>query len=253
MDMPALEKASLAEVGQGPTKRVATNFSEKKLERQDGTKRLYYEDTYMFKATGRVVAVAESESEKHGPLDLQLDQTIFHPQGGGQPSDTGTISSGDSVYRVDFVAVSQDGVIHHYGSFTKGKLTPGVEVSLDIDSEKRRLYARIHSTGHLIDLAVSQAGYGHLKPKKGYHFTDGSYVEYQGNIDVKERAAAKTKIQEALDGLIAADLKVTVTNGAIRNVAYGDDPGCPCGGTHVKSTAEIGKVTITKLKKKQKN
>merc|ERR1712098_379900 len=94
---------------------------------------------------------------------------------------------------------------------------------------------------------------GDLVPTKGYHFADGSYVEYAGNIPAPERADAKAKIQQALNEFIAADQKVTVTHGEVRNVAYGDDPGCPCGGTHVNSTGQLGKVTITKLKKKQKN
>merc|ERR1711964_386520 len=114
-------------------------------------------------------------------------------------------------FRVDFVLVTKDGIIHHYGGFTKGTLEPGAEVSIQIDEAKRRLYAKIHSAGHLIDLAAA-AGYGYLKPTKGYHFSDGSYVEYEGNIDGKERAAAKVKIQEELNKLIAADMKVTVTN-----------------------------------------
>merc|ERR1712098_733115 len=208
---------------------------------------------YQFKADGKVLAVSPSENPKYGPLEVQLDQTVFHPQGGGQPSDTGTISSGGNVYQVNFVSVSKDGIIHHYGEFTKGSFEVGAPVDLEINEEKRRLYARIHSAGHTIDLAVAAAGYGHLKPSKGYHFSDGSYVEYVGNIDSKERPAAKAKIQEELNKLISDDIKVTVTNGAVRNIAYGSDPGCPCGGTHVTSTGQLGKVEITKLKKKQKN
>merc|ERR1711964_587119 len=228
-DMPALEKPSKQEAGgpagqPNPTARVASNFSKMKLERQDGTGRLYYENTYVFKATGCVVAVSDSTSEKYGPLDVQLDQTIFHPQGGGQPADTGTLTSGDNVYNVQFVAVTKDGIIHHYGNFTHGSFEPKTEVTQEIDAEKRELYARIPSAGHLIDLAAAQAGYGHLEPTKGYHFLDGSYVEYAGNIEAGERAAAKTKIQQALDQLIADDHKVTVANGDVRNVAYGEDP-----------------------------
>jgi len=255
-DMPALENVSLDEkkkLANKSKQRVATNFSKDKLERQDGTVRVYYADTYQFKADGKVLAVSPSENPKYGPLDVQVDQTVFHPQGGGQPADTGTISSGESVFKVDFVSVSPDGVIHHYGGFTSGKFEADSSVSMEIDAEKRQLYARIHSAGHLIDLAANAAGYGHLKPTKGYHFLDGSYVEYIGNIEGKDRPAAKEKIQACLNELIAQDLPVTVVNGDVRNVSYGDDPGCPCGGTHVNSTGQLGKVELTKLKKKQKN
>jgi len=252
-DLPELEKVSLKESKPDAKKRVAKNFQEEKLERQDGTVRLYYADTYQFKAAGKVVAVGPSEHPKYGPLDVQLDQSVFHPQGGGQPSDQGTITSGENVFQVEFVSVSKDGIIHHYGKYASGELAAGTAVSMEIDAEKRRAYARIHSAGHLLDLAVAAAGYGDLKPAKGYHFLEGSYVEYIGNIPGDKRAAAKEQIQNCLNELIAKDMPVTVTNGATRNVAYGDDPGCPCGGTHVKSTGELGKVQLTKLKKKQKN
>merc|ERR1711964_61442 len=139
------------------------------------------------------------------------------------------------------------------GEFASGEFAAGAKVDLEVNGAKRRLYARIHSAGHLIDLAATNAGYGYLEPVKGYHFEDGSYVEYVGNIESKDRAAAKEKIQQELDALIACDLKVIVTNGSVRQVAFGKDQCYPCGGTHVNSTAELGKVTITKLKKKQKN
>merc|ERR1712093_139775 len=185
----------------------------------------------------------------YGPQVVTLDQTIFHPQGGGQPADIGKITCGEAVYEVNFTSVGPDGIINHYGDFTSGAFEAGASVELEINAEKRKLYARIHSAGHLLDLAVVAAGYTDLKPAKGYHFEDGSYVEYIGNIDSKERAAAKVKIQEELNKLIAADLPVTVARGVPRIVAYGDDAGCPCGGTHVTNTGLLGKVTLTKLKK----
>lgn len=50
---------------------------------------------------------------------------------------------------------------------------------MKVDEEKRRLYARVHSAGHLLDIAVNQLGYQWV-PGKGYHFPTGAYVEYQG-------------------------------------------------------------------------
>ena len=48
-----------------------------------------------------------------------------------------------------------------------------------IDENKRRLYARLHSAGHLLDVAVSNIGLS-WQPGKGYHFPDSPYVEYIG-------------------------------------------------------------------------
>ena len=63
------------------------------------------------------------------------------------------------------------------------KFLPGEEVTLSINEASRRLHARIHSAGHLLDIAMTKLGQTHLKPGKGYHFPKGAYVEYIGNID----------------------------------------------------------------------
>jgi Ser-tRNA(Ala) deacylase AlaX len=51
-----------------------------------------------------------------------------------------------------------------------------------IDSQKRIFNARNHSAGHLIDIAMKNIGLGYLKPTKGFHFPEGSYVEYEGDF-----------------------------------------------------------------------
>lgn len=58
-----------------------------------------------------------------------------------------------------------------------------------IDGEFRKINARVHSAGHLLDMAMNRAGKTELKPGKGYHFVEGPYVEYIGVIPDKERDA----------------------------------------------------------------
>ena len=48
-----------------------------------------------------------------------------------------------------------------------------------MNEEKRRLYARLHSAGHMLDIVVKNLKLGWI-PGKGYHFPDGPYVEYNG-------------------------------------------------------------------------
>ena len=62
------------------------------------TEVLYYEDTYNFKGDAQILDVSEGRSS--GEFTVTLDKTIFHPQGGGQPSDKGTISFENSVFTV---------------------------------------------------------------------------------------------------------------------------------------------------------
>lgn len=51
-----------------------------------------------------------------------------------------------------------------------------------VDEVDRRLFARIHSAGHLLDIAVKKIGLA-WKPGKGYHFADSPYVEYIGSAE----------------------------------------------------------------------
>lgn len=73
----------------------------------------------------------------------------------------------------------------HVGTFSKDGdiFEKGTGVNLQVDGEKRRLYARIHSAGHLLDIAVRRCRLTQLSPGKGYHFATGAYVEYIGIID----------------------------------------------------------------------
>ena len=85
--------------------------------------------------------------------------------------------------------IEKDGVICHFGKYiSEAKFESGVEVDLKIDGVYRSINARIHSAGHLLDMAMNRAGKTELKPGKGYHFEDGPYVEYIGVVAEKDRA-----------------------------------------------------------------
>jgi hypothetical protein len=66
------------------------------------------------------------------------------------------------------------GVVHHYGAMRDGAplLQPGAAVSLTVDEPTRRLHARLHSAGHLLDCCMTAAGFppALLMPTKGNHF-----------------------------------------------------------------------------------
>jgi Ser-tRNA(Ala) deacylase AlaX len=80
---------------------------------------------------------------------------------------------------------AKDDAILHLGSFLEKDSTfeKGQEVALEVDGEKRKLHARYHSAGHLLDIAVRRCGQTQLQPGKGYHFPVGAYVEYIGVVD----------------------------------------------------------------------
>lgn len=89
-----------------------------------------------------------------------MEETIFHPQGGGQPSDQGVIEFNDSIFTVEKVSKNKDGTIQHFGKFqNKEKVFKNKDkVTLKIDKNFRILNVRLHSAGHLIDVAVRNIG-----------------------------------------------------------------------------------------------
>ena len=238
---------------------------------------LYQTDTYLLTSDATVLAVE--------PLDggegwaVVLDQTVFHPQGGGQPADVGTLEGESGApFAVSMVRKGSTGVVRHEGaSPTPPPFTAGSRVRCAVSEQARLLNARVHSAGHLIDVAMTNSGMAsRLRPTKGYHFTPGSYVEYEGDkLDVPERDALLAKLQASMDQLVAQSIDTKVQSvdaqqlgsvcppnaipadksmwgsGWVRVVCVGG-LGCPCGGTHVANTSELRTVTVGAIKSKGK-
>jgi len=227
------------------------------------TNLLYLQNTYLFESESFVKEIVESGEG----VTIVLDSTIFYPQGGGQPADTGIITNEAAEFKVTGVRMDETGRVHHFGEFSGKKFKTGDKVQLKIDGEQRKLFARLHSAGHLLDCAVYKLKLEELKPIKGFHFAAGSHVEYQG---IKENLKELIpELQNTVDELIQQDLpleKLDVTpeeakaqglfappGKAVRVVNFAGYPICGCGGTHVTSSSEIGKITIRKVKTRKGN
>jgi Ser-tRNA(Ala) deacylase AlaX len=202
------------------------------------------------------------------------EQTIFHPQGGGQPSDVGIIKTCNSTFKVSAVRMDAmtNGQVLHFGRFEDGHgaFTEGEMVTQEIDTDKRLLYSRLHTAGHVLGAATRRLlenevqGFDELKAS---HFPDAASCEFQGSIEGKWKDAIQNKVDEYVDG----DLPVEIEwwseddfkkNGLERlmtenpNVVAGEKfrvvkivgaDTYPCGGTHVDSTAGCGKTTVKKI------
>ncbi len=218
------------------------------------TELTYLTDTYTFTGTATIVKTGTNEYGTY----IILDRTIFYPQWGGQPSDHGTVSSESGIFHVDMVRLDEYGVVLHYGTYKDGELRAWMTVSTGIDAERRMLHARIHSAGHLMDIALRNIGI-ELTPTKGYHFSDWPYVEYYWTL-VEPIESILPRLQAEIDHLIELDIPVIVTTDMSVQSPLGKTPryvqfegytGCGCGGTPVRSSGEIGKVTIRKIKMKE--
>lgn len=212
---------------------------------------------------------------------LVLESTIFHPQGGGQPCDYGIISathSSPDSPRFKFVVQdvrSKNGIVFHYGFFEISEpinVELGVPVTLVVDESRRKLNSSLHSAGHLLDVCMRHVGLGHLEPGKAYHFPEGPYVEYKGSVPQNELQSKQKELEQEANNLISRGGKISAATlpyeeacelcgGCLpdyiskestpRIVKIGDNPGCPCGGTHVSDISEISSITVSQLRTKK--
>ena len=203
---------------------------------------------------------------RNGKDILILDATIFYPQGGGQPYDTGVIESASGKFIVGEVRFA-NGVVRHIGRFESGALACGERVSCSVDGARRKLHARLHSAGHLVDKAIYELKLP-WKPGKGYHFPNGPYDEYEGSLEGFDKEKLKTDIENLCNKYVQEGGKTEVlymtrekmkevchytpdfpeAKGELARIVVHDGYPMPCGGTPVSDMAEIDSVTIRKIK-----
>ena len=150
---------------------------------------LYLEDFNLLEAKAKVLDVVEES----GKIIVVLDQTVFYPQGGGQPYDKGIINSQFAKFVVGEVRFI-DGTVKHIGHFEGGAFSKEEVVGLVVDVERRKLNSRLHSAGHVVDMAIHALGLKWV-PGKGYHFPEGPYVEYIGSSEGLDKERLKADIE----------------------------------------------------------
>jgi Ser-tRNA(Ala) deacylase AlaX len=201
-------------------------------------------------------------------------ETIFHPQGGGQPSDEGTMETSASKFDVVSVRMDAitDGQVLHFGRFTSGSqpFQEGEAVEQTIDSEKRLLYSRLHTAGHVLGAAVRhllQDKIPDFDELKASHFPDSAGCEFQGSIEGKWKEPIQKRVDEyveksmpvEIDWWDEEDFKKNGLERLIPDRSFAP-PGekfrvvkivgaevYPCGGTHVDTTDLCGKTNVRKI------
>lgn len=203
--------------------------------------------------------------------------TLFHPQGGGQPSDEGTMtltSDPAAAFRVQSARMDAlgSGQVLHMGRFAGGTppFSPGDAVTQSLDVEKRLLYSRLHTAGHVLGSAVRHLlekeveGFDELKAS---HFPDSASCEFQGLIDGKWKEPIQKKVDEFLaakmpveiawwdeDDFRKAGLERLIPDPSLappgekfRVVHIVGAEVYPCGGTHVDTTDLCGETKVKKI------
>jgi len=224
------------------------------------TEELFREDAYLKSCGATVTAV--------GDAGIVLDRTVFYPTGGGQPGDSGTLTRADGSTVVIVDARKADGGIAHVPAEAAPPVAVGEKVTATLDWDRRYRHMRVHTALHVM---CSQVVGG---------VTGGQIGDGKGRLDfdlLPENVPDKEALTERLNGLIAADHPLTISwitddelsanpdlvrtmsvkppmgAGRVRMIRIGDDVDYqPCGGTHLKSLGEIGRVAIAKIENKGK-
>ena len=197
------------------------------------TLRLFFHSDDL-KANVEVLDCTPQENE----FAVLLRATLFHPQGGGQPFDTGWI--GES--QVLRVVQDPDRIIH----FVDRPIKPGM-TQIRIDEQRRRFNSRMHSAGHLIGHFVQALGW---MPVKAHHWPGEGRVQFKPLESAKEMDAEV--IQHGIEQWVAHDLpRLTSMREGAREIGFGELPAYGCGGTHVRSLKDLGTVTIASLSLKK--
>ncbi|MBT7731561.1 MAG: alanyl-tRNA editing protein [Rhodospirillaceae bacterium] len=221
------------------------------------TKELFREDAYSQVCDAEVCQVTSE--------GLILDQTIFYPEGGGQPGDTGSIVKLDGLeMKVLNTLKTPHGILHMIeGQFDGTSI--GDRVKVNINWERRFMHMKMHTALHLLCSQVEGA------------VTGGAIGAQKSRLDfdMPGERPEKEDLEQRMNNLINLDHSISISwisdeelknnpdlvrtmsvkppmgSGQVRMICIGENVDFqPCGGTHVKSTAEIGVIRIAKIENK---
>ena len=219
---------------------------------------IFRSDPYLSSSEATVVAVLEE--------GLILDKTVFYPEGGGQPGDMGRIANNTFEADVTNTIKSTGGILHLIDN-KLGSISAGDDVKIDIDWERRYSLMRMHTALHIlcsiVDGAVTGGSVGVQKSRLDFDIPgerpDKESLTQQlmeivdRNYPVVPSWISDQELQENPDLIRTMSVKPPTGTGKVRMIRIGDAIDFqPCGGTHVKSTGEIGKIKISKIENKGK-
>lgn len=215
------------------------------------------EDAYVRTFRARVTALP--------PGAVVLDRTYFYPAGGGQPTDRGQLATAEGA-RLDVVDVVKSGpsVLHRLKGRSEAlrSLAVGAELEGTIDWERRHRHMRLHTGQHLLSARIFvRTG---RKTRKAVLAGLGATLDLDGPLD----GALLPELASDLAAAVAEPRRVSIVHipraewdahpnaersglvplppqvDPVRVVAVEGLDVCPCGGTHLRSTGELGAVLL---------
>ncbi len=200
---------------------------------------------------------------------VEIDETIFYPEGGGQPTDKGKLTTDDGEeYEISKVKKREGSIYHKVG---ENSLEPGQEVNCELDWGRRYIFMKYHTCLHILSQAVFSNYGGQVK---GNQIRENK-ARLDVDIDINDVMVPKLEvevnkvIEEGRDVEIQvypreeAEEKVNPDKvrldllpdflEELRLIEIEDYDVDACGGTHVGNTGEIDKIRITDIINKGKD
>ena len=226
------------------------------------TDEIYSRDAYQATAEARVVEIRDE--------GVVLDRTVFYARGGGQPGDTGMLRWDGGEARVADT-VKQAGEVLHALADGETPPAPGTTVTAEIDWARRHVLMRTHTPLHALsgivftDYGAKVTG-GNMEPGvarmdfelDGISQEFGREVEQKLNVALRNDHPVHVSFVPRAEALTDPDLirtKVNLIPEAVDPIRVIDIEGLDKqadGGTHVRSTAEVGTVRVVKTESKGK-
>mgnify|MGYP006171110331 CR=1 FL=1 len=218
------------------------------------TELLFREDPYLRSCEATVVSVREG--------GVELDRTIFYPLGGGQAGDTGRVGSCRVINTVK--SPSGDSVLHLLES--AGGIEAGMKVPIEIDWDRRHSLMRYHTALHLLGAVVkAPVTGGRIAPDKA-HLDFDIEMDKLVKGEIEERLRALVDLGVETEASWISDAELDARPDLVRTMSVApprgegrvrllEIPGVDlqaCGGTHVRSTAEIGPLAVARIRSEGK-
>lgn len=227
------------------------------------TRPLFRENAYLRSCSARVESITETGG-------IVLDQSLFYPQGGGQPGDLGLIEWDGGSFELENTIKGKGAQITLVPKEASILPAVGDQVICTLDWDTRYRFMRIHTALHLLSVVIplSVTG-GAISVQKGrldFNMPDAILDKESlsdrlneianRNLDVTEEWITDAELEAKPEMVKTMSVRPPMGTGKIRLIRIGNGEAQvdlqPCGGTHVKNTLEIGTMRIGKVEKKGK-